>query len=171
MIRKASNADLDAIAGIYAHVHAQEAVRAHTGWLPGVYPVKATAEAALMRDDLFVCEEDGSICAAAVINQIQVDVYADCAWMYPASEREVMVLHTLVVEPSKAGKGIGTAFVRYYEAYARSQGCTVLRMDTNAKNTPARKLYAGLGYREADIVPCVFNNIPDVHLVLLEKKL
>ena len=42
-------------------------------------------------------------------------------------------------------------------------------MDTNAKNQAARKLYARLGYWEADIVPCVFNGIPSVQLVCLEK--
>ena len=44
-------------------------------------------------------------------------------------------------------------------------------MDTNAINAAARAMYAKLGYREADIVPCVFNGIPNVNLVLLEKKL
>lgn len=42
-------------------------------------------------------------------------------------------------------------------------------MDTNAKNTAARGFYKKLGYSEIGIVPCVFNGIPDVQLVLLEK--
>ena len=54
---------------------------------------------------------------------------------------------------------------------ARENGCTVLRMDTNAKNAAARRLYQKLGYAEPDIVPCTFNGIPNVRLVLLEKKL
>ena len=53
----------------------------------------------------------------------------------------------------------------------RENGCTVLRMDTNAKNAAARRLYQKLGYAESDIVPCIFNGIPNVQLVLLEKKL
>ena len=56
-------------------------------------------------------------------------------------------------------------------ALARENGCTVLRMDTNAKNAAARRLYQKLGYAESDIVPCIFNGIPNVQLVLLEKKL
>ena len=35
-------------------------------------------------------------------------------------------------------------------------------MDTNEKNAAARRLYARLGYREAGIVPCVFNGIKGV---------
>lgn len=44
-------------------------------------------------------------------------------------------------------------------------------MDTNAKNATARRMYQKLGYKETDIVPCVFNGIPDVMLVCLEKHL
>lgn len=82
-----------------------------------------------------------------------------------------MVLHALVVEPACAGKGYGTTFVHFYEQYALEHGCPYLRMDTNVKNQAARRLYARLGYREADIVPCVFNGIAGVQLVCLEKTL
>jgi ribosomal protein S18 acetylase RimI-like enzyme len=44
-------------------------------------------------------------------------------------------------------------------------------MDTNARNAAARSLYRKLGYREIAVVPTVFNGIPDVMLVLLEKHL
>ena len=84
---------------------------------------------------------------------------------------EVMVLHCLAVDPSQMSKGYGKTFVAFYEEYARKCSCTVLRMDTNAKNVRARKLYQKLGYEEIDIVPCVFNGIPNVQLVCLEKYL
>lgn len=32
---------------------------------------------------------------------------------------------------------IGSAFVEFYENYAREKGCMELRMDTNEKNTAA----------------------------------
>ena len=49
--------------------------------------------------------------------------------------------------------------------------CEVLRIDTNARNEKARRMYARLGYVETDIVPTVFNGIQGVDLVLMEKKL
>lgn len=67
--------------------------------------------------------------------------------------------------------GIGSGFVKFYENYAGKCGCSVLRMDTNEKNSAARRMYAKLGYIESDMVPCVFNGIDGVNLVLLEKKL
>ena len=81
------------------------------------------------------------------------------------------MLHTLVVDPTIAGHGYGTQFVRFYARRARALGCTVLRIDTNAKNAAARRLYARLGFREAAIVPCTFNGIAGVELVCLEKRL
>ena len=165
MIREARPVDLDAIERIYDNI------KVKIGWISGVYPVRATAEEAIRRRDMFVFEEDGQILAAAIINKTQVDVYKGANWSFEADDDEVCVLHTLVVEPSCSGRGVGSRFVEFYEKYALSRHCTVLRIDTNAINSAARRLYAKLGYREADIVPCVFNGIPNVNLVLLEKKL
>ncbi len=170
-IRKAAAGDVPAVARIYDELHtAEEAGEQTIGWIRGVYPTSATAEAAAARGDLFVMEEK-EILGAAIINQIQVDSYAEALWEYDAPQDEVCVLHTLVISPRAAGKGFGRRFVQFYEAYARERGWTELRMDTNARNTRARAMYAGLGYREIGVVPTVFNGIPDVKLVLLEKRL
>ena len=170
--RRASASDLDAVTAIYDKLHAQEDVgRVTIGWVTGVYPIRFNAEQALERGDLYVCEAEGRVAASGILNQKQVDVYAEGRWSYPAEDSDVFVLHALTVDPASSGRGIGRAFVRFYEDTASALGCTVLRMDTNEKNAAARRLYARLGYREADIVPCAFNSIPNVRLVLLEKKL
>ena len=169
---KAEEKHIDAIEGIYSRIiDAQEQGRLTVGWQRGVYPTRQTALDALGRGDLFVCVDGGQVAAAAIINRIQVPVYGEVNWLYPAGPEEVMVLHTLVVDPLMAGRGYGSAFVAFYEGYGRQSGCPVLRMDTNEKNAAARRLYARLGYREAGIVPCVFNGIKGVRLVCLEKKL
>lgn len=169
---KATSGHIDAIAAIYGRIiDAQEQGRLTVGWQRGVYPTRQTALDALKRGDLFVCIDGGKTVAAAIINKTQVPAYEDVSWAYAAGPDEVMVLHTLVVDPLCSGRGYGTAFVAYYEGYAKNNGCPVLRMDTNEKNAAARRLYARLGYREAGIVPCVFNGIKGVGLVCLEKKL
>lgn len=171
MIRKAMEEDVPAVGKIYERILAQEAAGlCTTGWLPGVYPVEATAHAAWKRGELFVWEAEGRLLAAAILNQTQPDSYAKGDWQFPASSEKVMVLHTLVVDPEEKGRGLGRQFVAFYERYAAEHGCTVLRMDTNARNQRARALYRSLGYREAGIVPCEFNGIPNVELVLLEKE-
>ena len=172
-IRAAVWEDIPRVAAIYDRVLTEEVNgRAVIGWIRNVYPTEQTALDSFQAGTLFVLEEDGVVAAAAKIDQNQVPEYINAPWKYPdAPPEQVMVLHTLVVDPAFAGKGCGTRFVRFYENYAREKGCPYLRMDTNTKNTAARRLYAGLGYWEAGIVPCMFNGIPDVQLVCLEKRL
>ncbi len=170
MIRKARPKDIDSIENIYEKIHEKEASKEFsTGWIKGVYPTRETAESALKRDDLFVFEEDGSIVASAIINQIQPEAYFDGNWFYGAKDDEIMVLHTLTVSPDAGKRGVGRKFVEFYEKYAAENGCTALRMDTNERNVIARSFYKKLGFGEAGIVPCNFNGIPGVKLVLLEK--
>lgn len=171
-IRKAQKADISAIETIFEEVHGEEeSGRVTIGWQRGIYPTRATAEAALERDDIFVLESGGEILGAAVINQLQVDVYAEGKWRHPAGADEVMVLHTLVISPAAGRRGLGRYFVSFYEEYARQKGCLCLRIDTNERNVNARALYKKLGYEEIGIVPCVFNGLEGVNLVLLEKYL
>ena len=171
-IRKAEKTDIKQIADIYEHIHNEESDgRLTTGWIKGVYPVEQTAADAVVRGEMYVCEDEGDILASAIINHQQVDVYARGDFIYEAPDNEIMVIHTLTVDPKAAGRGIGSAFVNFYEKLAAEEGCTVLRLDTNERNTGARALYNKLGYREAGIVPCVFNGIPDVTLVLFEKRI
>ena len=172
MIRKAEIKDLDAVDCLYQEIHDAESTGlVTTGWIREVYPVRATAEAALERDDLFVLEENGRILGSGIINQLQVDVYEGAPWKYHVSDEQVCVLHTLVISPAARGKGYGRAFIRFYEDYALQHGYTELRIDTNERNMAARAMYSKYDYQEIDIVPTTFNGIAGVNLVLLEKQI
>ena len=172
VIRKGTAADIPAVAGIYdALLTREEQGLLTTGWTRGVYPTEETARAALEAGTLYVMEDGGRVVAAAKIDQNQMEQYAQCRWRSDAAPEQVLVLHTLVVDPEAKGRGYGSAFVAFYEKLARETGRLCLRMDTNARNTPARALYAKLGYAEVGVVEGVFNGIPGVHLVCLEKGL
>ena len=173
IIRKAEMKDLEAVNSIYHEIHdREEAGQVTTGWIRDIYPVRKTAEDAIARGDMFVQnDETGIVTATGIINLVQVDVYEKGAWQYPAADDEVMVLHTLIVSVRPGHRGSGKEFLEFYEAYARKHGCSCLRLDTNARNINARSFYRKHGYYEAGIVPTMFNGIPGVDLVLLEKKL
>ncbi|MBR5381926.1 MAG: GNAT family N-acetyltransferase [Oscillospiraceae bacterium] len=172
MFRKATLSDLDAVARIYEDIHTEiEAGRYPVRWVRGVYPTFSTAAEAVNNGDLYVYEEDGVILAAARINREPVPAYADARWLWPEPDGGAMILHTLVVSPKSAGRGLGKKFVRFYEDTARENGVACLRLDTGETNTVARQLYKSLGYREADIVSCTFNGIPGIRLVCIEKRL
>ena len=134
-IRKARETDILAIAGIYDRILTkEEAGGATIGWVRGVYPTESFANKALAAGDLFVLEDGGKICATARINQEQVPEYAGGDWLYPdAPESEIMVLHTLAVDPQAGKRGLGRAFAAFYEQYAREHGCRYLRIDTNER--------------------------------------
>ncbi|MCM1150166.1 MAG: GNAT family N-acetyltransferase [Butyricicoccus sp.] len=172
MIRKATENDIGRVVEIYENIfRAQERGELGTGWVRGIYPSRETALEALERGELFVLVDGGVVAASARINRSQGEEYRRAAWKTEAPDERVMVLHTLAVDPALRGRGYGPRFVDFYEKYALERGCPCLRMDTNERNALARRLYARLGYAEADIVPCVFNGIPDVNLVCLEKTL
>ena len=172
IIRKAVSKDIDAVVSIYDKIHtAEEKGKVVIGWKRDIYPIRKTAEDATLRDDLFVMEEDGFLFGSGIINKEQVDVYEKAKWNHDAKPEEMMVLHTLVIDPDKKRKGLGKSFVKFYEEYAKNNGCKYLRLDTNEKNVNARAMYKKLGYKEIGIVPCVFNGLKDVNLVLVEKAL
>ncbi len=171
MIRKSNASDLAEVVKIYDKILEKESVKTMTGWQKNRYPSQGTALEAHNNGELFVMEVKGEIVASAIINQKQLSDYSKCEWEYSAQNNEVMVIHTLVVDPEKSGKGYATDFISFYEDYALENGCRYLRLDTNEINSAARKLYHKLGYKESGIVLCEFNGIEGVHLVCLEKKL
>lgn len=172
MIRKATAKDIEAICEIYSRIHTEEEQgRMVIGWVRNVYPIRKTALDALGRGDLFVEDIEGCIVASGIINQVQVPEYADCKWEYAADDTDVMVLHTLVVDPRQSGKGYARAFIEFYQNYALSNKCHYLRIDTQEKNQAARKMYEKFGFKEPGIVNCNFNGIDGVRLVCLEKKI
>ena len=92
-IRKATLDDLAEIIRIYDEIHArEEAGEVTTGWLRDIYPTRKTAESSIERGDMFVQEnEAGEIVGTGIINQTQVDVYADGDWQFPAANEKIMV--------------------------------------------------------------------------------
>ena len=106
LIRKATQNDIDAVEKLYDAIHtAEENGKQTIGWIRGVYPVRATAENALQRGNLFVLEDDGEIYGTGIINKTQVESYKQGKWKYDVTDDQVCVLHTLVISPDSAGKG------------------------------------------------------------------
>ncbi|MDY3282690.1 GNAT family N-acetyltransferase [Dysosmobacter sp.] len=150
MIRKAEARDIGQIEESYEeHLRHEQEHGAYTVWKAGVYPTRATAEAALAAGTLYVCEEEGDILASIIADHAQPEEYRQIDWLYPAEPEQVLVIHLLCVRPSKAGRGIGREMVRYVIARAKQLHCKAVRLDTGAQNTPAATLYTRLGFRLA----------------------
>lgn len=171
-IRLASEEDLDGIDAIYEKIHTlEEAGKMTVGWERGVYPTRETAREAVLAKDMYVAVVQGEIVASGRINQIQMPQYADIDWKKKVPDNEVCVLHTLVVDPDKSGKGYAKCFLQFYEELAEEEKCSALRIDTNERNRNARAMYQKAGYQERGVIPCAFNGIEGVNLLCLEKEL
>ena len=171
-IRLAREYDISAVTAIYDRVLREEEQGRYTiGWIRGIYPTEKTAGTAIAAGELFVLETEGKVIASARINHEQMPAYAKVSWSVDAAQDQVMVMHTLTVDPEMNGCGAGKRFLQFYEEYALEHGSHVLRIDTNERNLNARRMYAAAGYEEKGIIPCEFNGIPDVGLVCMEKVL
>ena len=172
MIRQATEADIAAIGESYTELLTYE--QEHGGfsnWQLGVYPTVQVAEERVPRGEMYVLTEAGELCASMVLNHEQAPEYADVPWAYRAEPTQVLVIHTLCIPPQAAGHGYGTQMVRFAQDYARSQGCTVIRLDTYAHNEPAKHLYQKLGFRIAGWGRMRLQGLIDEKQVYLECKL
>ena len=52
----------------------------------------------------------------------------------------------LVVDRAHRRQGIGAALMAEAEAWARQQGCAMMRLRSSSTRTPAHRFYEGLGY-------------------------
>ena len=172
-IRNATAADLSAVETIYnAVLDDQERHTNFTNWQRGSYPTRQTAETALSAGTLYVLDDDdGGTVGCAIFNHDQLSEYAQIDWAFPGEGDGVLVIHTLCVHPAASGKGYAKAMVAFAEDLGRSHGCTALRPDTYEGNTPARRMYTGLGYRFAGATEFFFQGYIRETLVLFEKAL
>ena len=174
MIHLAKESDLPAVAAIYEAILDQEdatGVR-YTGWQRGAYPTADTARSIFEAGTLYVgADEDGTIWGSMNLNGSQLPEYKNGDWSIPADDGQVAVIHTLTIAPARAGQGLARQMVAFAEDTARSQGKTVLRLDTGVDNAPANHLYPSIGYRFAGVVDTFFMGYAKRPLNLYEKKL
>ncbi|MCC8097533.1 MAG: GNAT family N-acetyltransferase [Eubacterium sp.] len=147
-IRKANRKDIKQIAKTYEELLIfEQSSGSASNWKLNVYPTIKTAERGVEKETMYVLEDSGNICASMVLNREQAEEYSDVNWLYTAEECKVLVIHTLCIPPSQAGKGYGTSMVQFAKKYALQNGCEVIRIDTFAHNEPAKSLYIKNGFR------------------------
>lgn len=150
MLRPAVLSDLDSIEESYReHFSHEKKYGAYTVFQEGIYPTRKDAENAFQNKALYVCEEDGVVMGSFILDARQPDEYQTIDWPSHAPNDKVNVIHLLMVRPSAAGKGIGSALVHYAVELAEQRSCTVLRLDTGAQNIPAASLYKKWGFQLA----------------------
>lgn len=148
MIRQAVMADLDSIEeGYREHFSHEKEHGAYTVFRENVYPTRRDAEKAVQNQTLYVYEENGSVLGSIILDGQQPEEYKKIAWPSQAPSESVNVIHLLMVRPSAAGKGVGSALINHALETAKQRSCTAVRLDTGEQNIPAASLYKKLGFQ------------------------
>ncbi len=150
VITKAVSEDIDSISELYDAVNTYFSDNVNycfPNWQKGKYPVRRDALEALQKDTLFVLKFSGKTEGSFILDNEQHPEYRKIPWGIQCDDKEVMVMHTLVVNPSYRKKGLGEQMITYGINYCRQAGAKTLRLDTHYKNVPARRLYEKCGFR------------------------
>lgn len=146
-IQKAVNDNLDLIETIYNEsIDWLESQDIHQ-WKRNVYPTRNSAQEALVEECLYCCFIDEKLAGTFIINEFQLLQYEALNWKY--NNGKILVLHTLVIRPCEAGKGIGRTVMEYIIEYAKKNGYTSIRLDVFPNNQAAVNLYRFFGFEYA----------------------
>lgn len=124
----------------------------YPGWKMGKYPSLAVAKAGIQTQTLFLYRLDGQVAGTVILNHSQdnhrrEDAYEDIPWGIEATGEEVLVVHTLAVNPKFMKKGVAEDLMVFAKEHAIALGAKTLRLDVTGINTPAITLYEKMGYR------------------------
>lgn len=146
----AQEQDIKKVAWLYDSVLEWEVGKENfSGWEPGEYPQEWTARE-LFRDGGLYCIFDGEkVIASAGYDSRYDDCFERINWSRDISAEQTLVIHTLTVHPDYRRLGLGEKLMRFGFQLVRDRGLKGVRIDTNAGNLPALRLYQRLGYTEA----------------------
>ena len=95
---------------------------------------------------MYVLKDDGKIAGMIAVTMSQGEDYHNIKWEIELNDDEVTVLHILAVCPEYQKKGIAKILIKESIKLADKRGKKAVRLDTLASNTPAQRIYEGLGF-------------------------
>ena len=115
-------------------------------WTYKEYPTLSTVEWTIGEGTQFICTEGEEILGSFMLNTDPLGAYKKVPFSKKLQPCECVVVHMLSVSHLHARKGIGKAMTNYAIEYAKEKGFKAIRLDVVPTNTPARRLYEGLGF-------------------------
>ncbi len=141
-IRKAREEDIprlcDILKAVVRHMH-------ETGFdqWDEHYPTKAIIQRDIAEGICYIYHTGEQIAGFVMLDQNQPDEYAAIDFQFGTP---YLCVHRLAIDPLYHRQGIAKAMMCFAESYAKSLGCTAIRLDTRHDNIGALKLYDSLGY-------------------------
>lgn len=145
-LRKAENADLPAIGGLYRAARAAMKAAGIDQWQEGDYPNEADAKMDMDQGRCYVLTQGGQVIAVACLafgHEPTYDVIEGGSW---GSNAEYYgFLHRIAVAPQAKGQGAAGVLFAELERQARERGVAAIRGDTHRDNKPMQRVMAKAG--------------------------
>lgn len=147
IIRTCNEEDIAAVGRFYDNVvkYLDDNIN-YPKWRYKEYPSEKSVREMTKAGYQFMCIEDDRIVGAFVLNDDPQGMYEKTAWSRELQRGEYMVCHTLAVDSTLQGQGIGRQIARYCVDYAKKHGFKAIRLDVVPENIPAKKLYEKCGF-------------------------
>lgn len=147
VIEKGTVNDIDELEVLYDDLNDYlESNVNYPGWIKHIYPVRETAVSGVEANNLFVLKSDGVIAGSVILNHEPENAYNEVVWGVEAEYKDIIVIHTLVVNPKFMQNRIAWQLMKFAEEYAIKQNIKSIRLDVSIHNIPAIALYEKLGY-------------------------
>ncbi|TYB78654.1 GNAT family N-acetyltransferase [Bizionia myxarmorum] len=145
MIRKASSADIDPILEI-TKACAIDMISKNIQQWDSAYPNRTAFENDLIRNELYVLENNNAIIGCIVISDFMDSEYDSISWLTHNTKN--IYIHRLAIHPDYQGKGLARKLMDFAEKFAQKNDFTSIRLDTFSKNIKNQKFYELRGYKK-----------------------
>ncbi|MCL6293542.1 GNAT family N-acetyltransferase [Jejuia spongiicola] len=144
MIRKARLKDIDRIISITKACASFMIDKGIYQWNEH-YPNKAAFKNDVLRNELYVIEEDKTIVGCVVVSSFMDEEYIPVSWL-TESNRNIYI-HRLAIHPKHQGKGYAKKLMDFAEKFAKENNYTSVRLDTFSQNKRNQKFYELRSYK------------------------
>lgn len=147
LFRKAAKNEAETILSLYRLATEKGRIDGTSDW-DDEYPNKEILEEDLLKECLFVLEDEGDILAAITIMEEENMDIQSLNWTKAIS----CFLVRLCVSPGHQGKGIGEKMMHYASEYAKGKGFEATHHLAAKVNKTANNLYARMGYHIVGVI-------------------
>lgn len=149
MLKRAEYGDIEKLENYYRYVADNtENLYQYCRWIYGKHPTDDMIEEYIKNGNMYFAEEGDMVVAAAAVTFFQNEDYHPVQWNVDAADDEVAVIHILCINPEKQRCGIAKKVVNEIIDLAKTQRMKAVRLDALCCNTPAHRLYEGLGLKK-----------------------
>lgn len=162
IMEKGTINDIDELENLYNNLNDYlEAGTNYPGWAKGIYPIRETAVNGIQNNKLFVLKMNNEIAGSIILNHEPETAYSQVIWGIEADYKDIVVIHTLVVQPKYMKNGVGKKLMNFAKEYSIEREMKTIRLDVSIHNTPAISLYEKCGYKYVATVDLGLN-IPEL---------